>query len=260
MEDRATLLAEIIRNVVAEKLEGKNRAALMFSGGLDSSLLAVISRKHCDIILYIAGFEGSPDLDCGTASANLMDIPFKEVLIQENDVLRSMTNVVTVHRMENPKWMSTFVCFDIVLRNIPEDTVLCGQGADELFGGYMKYTRMEDPADAIARDVKALKENEMAAYESMAKNYGKTLIAPYLDPLVEEFAMTVPLSLKIGETENKIILRQAARIMGVPGLMADRQKKAMQYGTGVSRAIQRILKSRGQTLNQFIVKSSISGK
>ena len=96
----------------------------------------------------------------------------------------------------------------------------------------------------MENDISELLEREFPAYERMAKNHGKLLLAPYLDERVVSMARAMPIDLKIGESENKRVLRDAAEFSGVPGMMARKQKKAMQYGSGISKTIRRYLKER----------------
>jgi len=253
-------LAQAMRETVHNELKDVKELGLMFSGGLDSSLLAILARKNCDLTLYIAGMDGSNDLEWGKECACLLDIPHELIVITQEDVARSLANVISVHGMRQAKWMSTFVAFDIVLERILEPVAMCGQGADELFGGYRKYSEIADPGARISGDVDNLLRNEFPEYSHMAAHYGKRLLAPYLNPEIISLAASIPLEEKISAEENKIVLRQAARLLGVPGSMAERRKKAMQYGTGVSGAIKKHLKTNGLTLDAYIARNGALGK
>ena len=155
--------------------------------------------------------------------------------------------------MDNPRWASTFVAFDLVLQRIDEKLVLCGQGADELFAGYKKYREMtQEEAEArMRRDLEELVNEEFPLYRKMAQNYGKILIAPFLHPEVIEFSRAIPFKYKLGD-ENKMVLRLAASFLGVPGSMAEKPKKAMQYGSGVSKVLKFKVKSSGMDLGDII--------
>jgi asparagine synthase (glutamine-hydrolysing) len=248
----AEILANLIRSAAKRNIGSAGNLGLMFSGGLDSAVLAVAARKHCDVTLYIAGMENSHDLKWGVECASILDIPQVSIVFQEDDIVQAMQNVVKIHGMTNPKWMSTFVGFDLVLQKVEERHVMCGQGADELFGGYRKYGRLADPALSMGEGVRELVAREIPAYRKMAEYYGKILLAPYLDDEIITFAGAVPVSRKFNESDRKIILREAAELIGVPGMMAARQKKAMQYGTGISKTIKKHLKNSGINLESFI--------
>ncbi|MBA3045102.1 MAG: hypothetical protein KKH41_03745 [Candidatus Thermoplasmatota archaeon] len=245
-------LAGILREIVKDCVSGSGEVALMFSGGLDSAILAVLARKFCDLKLYTAGLEGSHDLEWGVECAAIMDLPCVPIVLEENDIIESLERVTDTHRMTNPKWMTTFVGFDLVLRNISENTVLCGQGADELFGGYKKYRTAEEPLALMKTELAELVENEFPMYRKVAGHYGKELLAPYLDSRIINFAEKVPVNQMLDETGNKLVLRKAAELLGVPGMMAQKPKKAMQYGSGISKSVKHYLKSSKFTLNDTI--------
>ena len=256
----AEKLANILRDSVKNSLADKDEIAIMFSGGVDSAILAVVARKFCDVKLFVAGMEGSNDLQWGTEAGELLDLPVQQIIFTREDVLQAMKNVVLIHKMENPRWMSTFTAFDIVLSRIDEPVAFCGQGADELFGGYKKYREMP-PKDAETRmfaDYEELAFQEMPIYSAMASYYDMKLIAPFLNQDIVNFAGQVPIEQKLGnETlgqgqNNKEILRQAAEVLGVPGSMARRPKKAMQYGSGVSKVIKSYIKNSETDLSGII--------
>jgi asparagine synthase (glutamine-hydrolysing) len=163
-----------------------------------------------------------------------------------------MENVVVRDGMAKARWMSTFVSFDLVLCRVNEKFAMCGQGADEVFGGYRKYLTAQDLSAAMQRDLSNLAEDEMPAYRAMAKRHGKSLLAPYLDRKIMAYASKMAGADLFRDGDSKPALRDAAMALGVPKMMALRPKKAMQYGSGVSKAIRHVLKSEGKDLESFI--------
>jgi asparagine synthase (glutamine-hydrolysing) len=238
-------LAIILRAVISEEVSGRKNVAIMFSGGLDSAVIAVIARKYCEPTLYTMGLEGSHDLEWARECAAVLDMPWKGIVTCDDDIKKALGRVQSIHGMKNPKWMTTFVGFDIALGGIAEETVICGQGADELFGGYQKYLGADDAEIRMKQDLDELRNLEFPAYQSMAMHFKKQLLAPYLDERFVRFADTIDIEQKIGDRGNKIVLRDAAGLLGVPGMMANKPKKAMQYGSGISKVIKKHLKNNG---------------
>jgi asparagine synthase (glutamine-hydrolysing) len=78
---------------------------------------------------------------------------------------------------------------------------------------------------------------------------------PFLDEDVIRLAMSMPSSLKISETEKKIILRKAAIFLGLPKRFAMRKKRAAQYGSGFDRELRRVAKRHGFSLRKDYVES-----
>jgi len=81
----------------------------------------------------------------------------------------------------------------------------------------------------------------------VAEAAGIKLAAPFLDPDVVELALSIPAALKVrefgGELVGKYILRRAAESV-VPAGIAWRDKKAMQYGSGVWAALGRLARKK----------------
>jgi asparagine synthase (glutamine-hydrolysing) len=68
----------------------------------------------------------------------------------------------------------------------------------------------------------------------------------------------LPLSLKINSVEDRLrkrVLRRVAHNLEIPSFMADKRKKAVQYTTGVTKALQRLAKDDGLTLREYVKKA-----
>jgi asparagine synthase (glutamine-hydrolysing) len=119
--------------------------------------------------------------------------------------------------------------------------IMAGQGADELFGGYKRhFNARELSQDALSemlrQDIVNIGKNNLERDNLIAASNTVELKLPYLDLNVVNFALKITTQLKIKDEINKYILRKiAARFL--PHQIAYRHKKAMQYGSGVSRAL-----------------------
>jgi len=142
--------------------------------------------------------------------------------------------------------------------------LLAGQGADELFGGYQRYLTEYAKSGAEAVENKMFYDVENAYSANFQRDnqvcsyHGIELRLPFIDPHVVDFALRLPLRHKINSPEDKLrkrILRRTARNLDVPSFLADKPKKAVQYTTGVTKALQRLAKNEGLTLRQYIEKA-----
>jgi asparagine synthase (glutamine-hydrolysing) len=102
--------------------------------------------------------------------------------------------------------------------------------------------------EAIVADVSQLPRRDILRDNTVAEAAGIKLAAPFLDPDVVELALSIPAVLKVrefdGELVGKYILRRAAESV-VPAEIAWRDKKAMQYGSGVWAALGRLARQAG---------------
>ena len=60
-------LSDLIKSSIQQSLEDK--VAISFSGGVDSTLIATVAKKHADVELFSAGVEGSQDLEYAEKAA-----------------------------------------------------------------------------------------------------------------------------------------------------------------------------------------------
>ena len=233
--------------------------AVLFSGGVDSSLITALAARHVpDITLITVGFSGSNDVKWASTAAQLLGLENNLILkiIDLGDVESTIPCVIEALETADPMAISLGVplyiaCTEAKSRNI--NLLLAGQGADELFGGYHRYKEIAKGGpsvlhEAIAADVARLPRRDILRDNTVAEAAGIKLAAPFLDPDVVELALSIPAELKVrevgGELVGKYILRKAAENV-VPAGIAWRDKKAMQYGSGVWAALGRLARQAG---------------
>jgi asparagine synthase (glutamine-hydrolysing) len=233
--------------------------AVLFSGGVDSSLITALAARHVPgITLITVGFSGSNDVKWAPDAAQLLGMENNLILkiIDLDDVESTIPRVMEALETADPMAISLGVPLYIAStkaksRNI--NLLLAGQGADELFGGYHRYKEIIKKStaslhEAIVADVSRLPRRDILRDNTVAEAAGIKLAAPFLDPDVVELALSIPAVLKVrefdGELVGKYILRRAAESV-VPAKIAWRDKKAMQYGSGVWAALGRLARQAG---------------
>ena len=229
------------------RLRCGRRTGVLFSGGLDSSLIALLASKHSDVVLYTAGAEGSQDLEWARKVSDILGLELREYIFTEEEVEEALKRIVFA--IEEPNAMNLAIGVPLYFATLLAGrdgvkVLLSGQGADELFGGYAKY--LERP-ELMEEDIKAMAERNLARDDKIAMLNGVEGRFPYLAIPVVTTALGIPVKLKIRDGHRKFILRKAAEKLGLPGEVVEREKKAAQYGSGAQRVIKRIGKRRGLT-------------
>ncbi|MBS7655559.1 asparagine synthetase B [Candidatus Bathyarchaeota archaeon] len=249
--------AEKISNLLLASIKKRSldlkEAAVAFSGGIDSSLIAYILNKlGVKVELFTVGIKERFDCTIVKKAAEELNLPLEIQLFTIDELKKIVKKVLWI--IEEPNLMKLDVGIPVFwVSNLASQKgfkkIFFGQGADELFGGYRKFATIliEEGSAACFKALfqsvaKAYKENyerdeKIAAYNKIA------LRLPYTDWNLINYAVKLPIELKIkNEDLRKIVLREAAKLLGLPKNLIEAKKKAIQYETGVHKSLIKILK------------------
>ena len=266
------LLIDDLYSAVEKRVENISNVGLIFSGGVDSTILAVLlkqiaEKRNADnnsvplnIKLYSVGVENSQDIKFSEEIAEDLNLPLKTIIIDENTVKESMKPVLTAIEDDNVMKLGVGMTIYLAAKAMKEDNIkvaLSGQGADELFGGYNRYLKhfeentlfdaYFDLDEEIYHDIANMYHVNLERDDAVSMANGVELRVPFLDKDIIDLALDIPAKYKIKDNEDvlrKHILRDAAKSIGVPDYIADRPKKAAQYGSGINKILKkRVLRS-----------------
>lgn len=243
-EEAGSQLASLFEKAVEERVTGKKRVAVAFSGGLDSSLLAVCAKKCSKVLACSVYARGSRDSVGAAAAADLVSA---EPLLAEVDerMVKNELSAINLPFRTSPMDRSLWCIYSIASRTAAEagaEVILLGQLADELFGGYMKYERAlagegESAAASLMReDVDSCGTRGFPRDEAACSRWLEPRF-PFADRRVLEFGLRLPVAFKIRRGVRKAVLRDAAARLGVPEELRGAPKKAAQYSSGILKMI-----------------------
>jgi asparagine synthase (glutamine-hydrolysing) len=201
---------------------------ILFSGGLDSTLLSCLSP---DVLPITCGTEDSSDISFSRKAAGELNFVLKEILIDPQMVENALCDVMYACESRNPMDVGIALPIFFAAREASRNThiLLSGNGADELFGGYAKYI---DSPHLMYDDIKNIAHDNLERDDMVAASQGISLRHPYLDLKVVRFALSLPFDF-LFHGRRKRILADVAQRVGVPSFIYERKKTAMQYGSGV---------------------------
>ncbi|MEM3153418.1 MAG: asparagine synthetase B [Candidatus Bathyarchaeia archaeon] len=265
MEEASKKLQALLEQSIQGRVYGLSEVAVAFSGGLDSSLIAWLAKKAgVKVHLIHVSLENQLETEQAEKAASLLDMPFHKYLYDEEYVKRTLPKVLLAIEDHNPVTASIGVPIFWTAEKAAElgfRVLLTGQGADEYFGGYRRYLNLykrfgKDAAEkAIVNDILTMHENNFERDSKICIFNNVELRLPFASYPIAEFALNLPLRMKIESPNDplrKAVLRKAAEKVGLPPQIVNRQKKAVQYATGVSKAIKRLAKRERLTVKQFL--------
>jgi len=224
--------------------------AIAFSGGVDSALLAA----RLDAPLYVTGFPDSHDLSAARSGARALGRDLRTVELDHGTLEAAVPRVARAIRRTNAMDVAIALPLFLVAERAAADghsRLAVGQGADELFGGYAKVARAPEDPRVAAGTVRGARREVVQSLPDQLERDTLALRAAGVEPVTPLLDDRVVAALELtggllvsGRGERKWELRLAARGL-VPDRLAFRGKKAVQYGSLVSRELDRLARQAG---------------
>lgn len=243
------------------------RFGVLFSGGLDSTVIAhicmLLGKEHGrDITCYTVGLKEvtpPPDVEHARWIADRLGLDLKVKLIDIGEVETHLRKVVPLVEDSSVPMVGVALVMYVACAAAREDgirTMFSGSGADELLAGYDRHKRSVDINRDCLEDIMKIYAINTFRDDVVSMHNGIELRVPYLDQEFVEYSLRIPAELKIKDAQNKWILREAAKELGLPDELALRKKQAAQYGSRFDKAIGKLAKDSGAStkteyLNNF---------
>ncbi|MBM4241324.1 MAG: asparagine synthase (glutamine-hydrolyzing) [Euryarchaeota archaeon] len=265
------LTASLIKSV-KKRIKGLSQVGIIFSGGIDSTLIAAISNElGIETILYSVGHEDSIDLKFAKKVARDIGLALHIKTVTVEDVRSYLPLVLNAieefNIMKIGVGMPAYIASKMAHNNGLK-VMLSGQGADELFGGYHRYLKLyhekgETAQEDLKEDILNLYHVNLQRDDAVTMANSVELRVPYLDLDIINIAMNIPMKYKIKDSNDKLrkcILREVAAEFGVPKMIVERPKKAAQYGSGIHKMlIKKVLKDFKPESSNILLNKTYKG-
>ena len=229
---------------------------VLLSGGLDSSVISAIAKKYAgkrvetdnkkdawwpQLHSFAIGLEGAPDLIKAREVARFIGTVHHEIhyTIQEGlDAIRDVIYYIETYDVTTVRASTPMYLLARVIKSMGIKMVLSGEGADEVFGGYLYFHKA--PTAQAFHEETVRKLGKLHLYDCLRAN--KSLAAwgvegrvPFLDKEFLDIAMRLNPEAKMcpGNTIEKKVVRKAFADM-LPDSVAWRQKEQFSDGVGYS--------------------------
>ena len=249
-------LREALEEAVRRQLMSDVPYGVLLSGGLDSSVISAIAKRFAarrvetdgqkeawwpQLHSFAIGLRGAPDLAKAREVADYIGTVHHEInyTIQEGlDAVRDVIYYIETYDVTTVRASTPMYLLARVIKSMGIKMVLSGEGADEVFGGYLYFHKAPDARAFHEETVRKL--SKLYLYDCLRANkalsaWGVEGRVPFLDKEFLDVAMRLNPQAKMcpGKTIEKRIVREAFADM-LPDTVAWRQKEQFSDGVGYS--------------------------
>ena len=247
---------DALEDAVRRQLMSDVPYGVLLSGGLDSSVISAIAQKFSEhriedgsktraywprLHSFAVGLRGAPDLAKARLVADHIGTVHHEInyTIQEGlDAIRDVIYYIETYDVTTVRASTPMYLLARVIKSMGIKMVLSGEGADEIFGGYLYFHKAPSAKDFHEETVRKL--SKLHLYDCLRANkslsaWGVEGRVPFLDKAFLDVAMRINPEAKMctGQTIEKKIVREAFADL-LPAEVAWRQKEQFSDGVGYS--------------------------
>jgi asparagine synthase (glutamine-hydrolysing) len=243
---KPSVVRELLEHAVEKRMMADVEVGTFLSGGVDSSLItAITSKLNPDVQAFTVGVEGAPDVEAAKVVAKHLGIRHHVRRFEVSELVELLRETIWHVESYNPSMVTGSVVTLMAARLAKEQgikVVLCGEGSDEIFGGYIALRDLEfqDLQDASWTLIENLHMTELQRLDRMSMAVSLEARVPFLDRDLVEYALNLPASVKIkddGERKvEKWILREAFDGV-IPDEILWREKLPFDQGSGARALI-----------------------
>lgn len=245
---------DALQSAVKRQLMSDVPYGVLLSGGLDSSVISAIAEKYSEMRIednsqskaywprlhsFAVGLKGAPDLAKAKLVADHIGTVHHEInyTVQEGlDAIRDVIYFIETYDVTTVRASTPMYLLARVIKSMGIKMVLSGEGADEIFGGYLYFHKAPNAKAFHEETVRKLSKLHM--YDCLRANkslsaWGVEGRVPFLDKEFLDVAMRTNPEAKMcpGQTIEKRIVREAFADM-LPDEVAWRQKEQFSDGVG----------------------------
>jgi len=245
-------LIKLIENAIKKRVP-ERKFGVLFSGGVDSSVIALVFKKlGYDFTCYTAAFESegmkeAEDVVYARKAAEQIGVDLKVVKIKENQMEKYLKKVVPLIEDSNVVKVGVALPFYLACEKAKKDgckVIFSGLGTEEIFAGYERHKKALDTNKECVSSLLKIYERNNYRDDVITMNNNLELRLPFLDKKLVEYGLRINAQYKVKDDEGKMIFREIGEELGLSKEIAWRKKKAAQYGSNFQKGLRKFAKKK----------------
>jgi asparagine synthase (glutamine-hydrolysing) len=237
-------LRNMIEDAVRKRVDTDLPIASFLSGGIDSTIIHLLCCKyHSDVTAYIIGDDTGEDVIVAKKLCHDFGLKFKHIKIDKEELIRNVPDIIYNIETFEPNPIRGALLSDKLAQEVHNDgykIAICGEGADEIFGGYADFLDISDEDEFQQTRINLLNDlyrTQLLRIDRTGMNHAVEVREPYLDRLLVEYVLQIHPTMNVninshGNKITKFILREAFKDI-VPEYVYLRDKMTLMEGAGI---------------------------
>ena len=239
----AKLVRAALEDSIRVRVDTDLTVGVILSGGLDSTLTLLHVRElHPKCVAFTIGTPGSDDVSYARRVTRELGVDHEVIELTPGDIhLSDVREAIRLSELTEYGDVINAVISRLLFARVHSSgvkVVLCGDGSDELFGGYEMY-RQPDPVlrqRLFQHKLHNLGRTELQRVDRTSMGNGVETRVPFLDLALVRLAMRLPIELKLRDGEDKWILRHAFADI-LPDYVRQRPKNPLSHSSGLHERV-----------------------
>ncbi|MCD6227336.1 diphthine--ammonia ligase [Candidatus Micrarchaeota archaeon] len=256
-------LFNLIMESVRKRTDNVKKVALLFSGGIDSTVLALVL-KHLgkDVTGYVTGTTESRDVKRALEIGNQIGIRVVPTIINDKNFEEILSKVIYHIESCDPVKVSVAVPIYLSCQRAAHDNhrmIITGAGSDDIFAGYERHLKAMNYGHDLNREllssIRTLYERDLYRDDTVSMAHTIETRIPFLDTVLVNKVLNSPANDKVSYGK-KTMLKKLLKYMETKGMPKVKPVRlAAQYGSGANRLIIKLMKKKGFSLRGQYLKT-----
>jgi asparagine synthase (glutamine-hydrolysing) len=243
VDEAARLVRATLEDSIRVRLDTDLTVGVVLSGGLDSTLtLLHVREMHPDCVAFTIGAPGSDDISYARRVTRDLGVAHEVIEVVPGDIhLPDVREAIRLSELTEYGDVINAVISRLLFARVRDHgikVVLCGDGSDELFGGYEMYRQPEAALRQrlFQHKLHNLGRTELQRVDRTSMGQGVETRVPFLDLALVRLAMRLPIELKLRDGQDKWILRHAFADL-LPDYVRQRPKNPLSHSSGLHERV-----------------------